>query len=240
MDLVRLSRKLCRDVERLTFASPVTHVYNPLRYARAPHESYLQRWGAGRKRVIFLGMNPGPYGMAQTGVPFGEIHHVREFLGIEGPVSRPVPEHPKRPIEGFACTRSEVSGKRLWSYFQSAYGDAETFFRECFVVNYCPLAFMEASGRNRTPDKLPEAERQALFALCDDALRRVVALLEPELVVGVGGFAERRALAALGGGGPRIGTILHPSPANPSANRGWAEAVALSLGKLGVFPGRAG
>ena len=35
------------------------------------------------KRVVFLGMNPGPFGMAQVGVPFGEVAAVRDWLRID-------------------------------------------------------------------------------------------------------------------------------------------------------------
>lgn len=234
MQLLRISRELSRDVDRLAFSSPVTHVYNPLSYAREPHEAYLERWGKGPKRVVFLGMNPGPWGMAQTGVPFGEVALVREFLRIEARVARPKHEHPKRPIQGFSCTRSEVSGARLWGFFRDTFHTPEAFFQDFFVANYCPASFMEESGKNRTPDKLPEDERAPLFAACDRALQRLVAELSPELVIGVGGFAEKRAKLSLGTAGPKVACILHPSPASPKANRGWAAAVRQELQELGV------
>ena len=229
-----VSRTLRRRVDGLSFGKPVTHVYNPLAYAHVAHEQYLERWGNGKKRVVLLGMNPGPFGMAQTGVPFGEVSLVREWLGISARVDRPKLEHPKRPVEGFACRRSEVSGARLWGFARDRFGTPERFFREHFVANYCPLAFMEASGKNRTPDKLPEAERGPLFAACDAALAGLVEILQPELVIGVGAFAEKRARAALAGSSIRVATILHPSPASPLANRGWAEKVAAQLEALGV------
>src|SRR6185295_18463722 len=141
-------------VEGLKFSLPVTHVYNPLVYAWRAHEAYLRNYGGKRKRVIFLGMNPGPFGMAQTGVPFGEINAVRDWLKIGARIDRPPREHPKRMIEGFACRRSEVSGLRLWGLFAKQFGRADGFFAGHFVANYCPLSFLEASGRNRTPDKL--------------------------------------------------------------------------------------
>lgn len=218
----------------MTFAPPVTHVYNPLSYARASHELYLERYGKGPKRVLLLGMNPGPFGMAQTGVPFGEVSLVRDWLGIEAVVKKPRLEHEKRPVNGFACTRSEVSGARLWGFFRERFGKPERFFRELFVVNYCPLAFMEVSGKNRTPDKLSADERDSLYAACNAALSATVELLEPELVVGVGLFAEKRARDALGKFELRFGSILHPSPASPKANRGWGQAVAAELEALGV------
>ncbi len=224
-ELVTISRKLSRDVDALSFELPVAHVLNPLDYARAPQEAYLCRYGEGRKRVILLGMNPGPFGMAQTGVPFGDVSMVREFLGIEEPVRRhPKGEHPKRKVLGFECTRSEVSGTRLWGWVRDRFGTADAFFAEHFVMNYCPLVFLEEGGRNRTPDKLKVAERRALYEVCDRAFRRSVEVLAPELIIGVGRFAQTRAREALDGLDVEISWVLHPSPASPAANRGWAEA----------------
>ncbi|HYP87340.1 MAG TPA: uracil-DNA glycosylase family protein [Polyangiaceae bacterium] len=241
MSLVSISRELARNVDKLKFAPPVHYVYNPLVYAKQPHEAYLNQWGEGKKRALLLGMNPGPFGMAQTGVPFGDIGMVRDFLAVSGGVSRPPLEHPKRPVEGFACPRSEVSGKRLWGFARERFGEPERFFQHFFVANYCPLAFMEESGANRTPDKLPKAEQQALFAACDRALARTVELLEPDFVIGVGAFATARAKSALSDFGGTIATISHPSPASPKANRGWAELVEKELTALGLselFPAK--
>lgn len=230
--LVRISRDLRRDLDRLTFHEPVAWVYDPLSYARRSHELFLERYGAGPKAMIFLGMNPGPFGMAQTGVPFGEVSMVRDYLGIEAPVDR-VEAHPKRPIEGFACTRSEVSGARFWGWVRSRHPDPRTFFATRFVVNYCPLAFVEESGRNLTPDKLAAEEREPVFEACDRALVRIVDHLAPRWIVGVGGFAKGRAESALAGRGSlRFGSILHPSPASPLANRGWAERAEAELRAL--------
>jgi len=172
--------------------------------------------------------------MAQTGVPFGDVAMVRDFLGIETAVGRPALQHPKRTIDGFDCTRSEISGTRLWGWIRDRFGTADVFFRDFFVVNYCPLVFMEDSGRNRTPDKLPPRERVPLFAACDAALQEIVGLLRPEVVVGVGGFAERRAREALPAFGGRIGGMLHPSPASPLANHDWAGQADAALRALGL------
>jgi single-strand selective monofunctional uracil DNA glycosylase len=172
--------------------------------------------------------------MAQTGVPFGEVAAVRDWLGIEAPVGRPRREHPKRPVEGFACARSEVSGARLWGWARERFGTPECFFERFLVLNYCPLLFLEASGRNLTPDRLRAAEREALQARCDAALAEAVRLLRPRRVVGVGRFAEGRARAALAGAPLAIGAIPHPSPASPAANRGWAAQAERALHLLGV------
>lgn len=235
--LIARTLALREALDGMAFADPVAAVYQPLHYAWAPHEAYLRRFGEGTGRVVFLGMNPGPFGMAQTGVPFGEIAAVRDWMGIEAEVGKPADEHPKRPVLGFEHPRSEVSGRRLWGWAAERWGSAESFFADAFVVNYCPLVFLEGSGRNRVPEKLPKTEREGLFAACDEALREVVAVLAPRHVVGVGAFARRCAQRVLGDAVP-IGQVLHPSPASPKANRGWAPQADAELRALGLFEGR--
>ena len=234
MTLTKISRWLCKKLRPLTFAAPVAYVYNPLEYAQKPHEAYLSRYGQGEKEIVFLGMNPGPWGMAQNGVPFGHIGLVRDFLGIDEPVKKPKAEHPKRQILGFDCPRSEVSGARFWGWAQENYGNADTFFSRFYVANYCPLCFLEDSGRNRIPEKLPAAEREPLFEYCDEALRRTIELLQAKFVVGIGAFAEKRAKIALAGIDVQIGRVLHPSPASPKANKGWAKFAEEELRQMGI------
>jgi single-strand selective monofunctional uracil DNA glycosylase len=176
-------------------------------------------------------MNPGPFGMAQTGVPFGDVSMVRDWLKLEEPIGRPKREHPKRPISGFACARSEVSGTRLWGWAKDRFATPARFFERFFVANYCPLVFMEESSRNFTPDKLPAAEKAALFEACDEALAKIVAVLRPRYVIGVGAFAMGRAREALPNFEGTIGVILHPSP---KANRGWAKLAESELRAYGV------
>jgi single-strand selective monofunctional uracil DNA glycosylase len=234
--LIAAARRLSAQVDRLKFQPPVTHVYNPLTYAWKAHAAYLRRFGNGRKRVVFLGMNPGPFGMVQTGMPFGEIAAVRDWLGIRTRIEKPRSEHPKRPVLGFDCPRSEVSGRRLWKLFAERFGSPDQFFAGHFVANYCPLAFCEAGGRNQTPDKLSRAERDRLFAVCDSHLRRVLEILQPEWLVGIGGFAAERGRLVCEDTKIRVGQILHPSPASPKANRhDWTKTAARELVQLGVW-----
>jgi len=234
--LIDSAARLRKAVGKLKFASPVAYVYNPLDYAWPAHEAYLRTYGNCCKRIVFFGMNPGPFGMVQTGVPFGEIAAVRDWLKIQAKIGKPAIECPKRPIEGFECKRSEVSGFRLWGLFARRYPNAADFFAEHFVANYCPLAFMEEGGRNLTPDKLPADVRAKLLASCDEHLRTFIETLQPEWVIGVGGFAAERAKEALAANTTlKIGQIPHPSPANPAANRNWAEAAEAQLKQLGVW-----
>jgi single-strand selective monofunctional uracil DNA glycosylase len=225
-------------VGRMEFPSPVEYVYNPLEYAWQAHQAYLDQYARGPKRVLFLGMNPGPWGMAQTGVPFGEVAAVRDWLGIETKVSRPAREHPKRPIQGFECVRSEVSGRRVWGLFAARFGTADVFFREHFVANYCPLVFMDSGGRNLTPDKLAASQARALEQSCDEHLASTLNVLKPQVLVGIGQYAEeclRRVAGREFGRAAQIVRILHPSPASPAANRGWATAVEKVLVETGVW-----
>jgi len=236
IQLIEADRAMSAQADKLRFAPPVTHVYNPLAYAWSAHEQYLRRFGAAGKEVVFLGINPGPFGMAQTGIPFGEVAAVRDWLKIDAPTGRPARQHPRRPVRGLACPRSEVSGRRLWGCFAERFGPPENFFARHFVVNYCPLAFMEGEGgKNRTPDKLPAAEAEPLFRICDAHLRKILEILRPRWIIGVGNFAEERARLVANGPGIRVGKILHPAPANPQANKGWSRQAAAQLQTLGVW-----
>jgi single-strand selective monofunctional uracil DNA glycosylase len=240
--LLDAARTMSRALAKLEFPPPVAHVYDPHRYAWAPYEIYVKRYGTGRKRVLLLGMNPGPFGMMQTGVPFGEVAAVRDWMGIRAPVDKPKREHPKRPIEGFDCKRSEVSGRRLWGWAAEHFGTAAAFFADWFVLNYCPLVLLERSGRNFTPDRLPAALLDSVHRICDRHLAAAFATLSPQFAIGVGGFAHRRIRAVLASDlvdgalarSIRAGHILHPSPASPAANRGWGQAVDRQLAHLGV------
>ncbi len=230
--------ELRTELAAAVFPSPADFVYRPLDYAWGRHEAYLRRHAAaGRREILFLGMNPGPFGMAQTGVPFGEVAAVRDWLGLEGPVGRPEVEHPGKRVDGFACGRSEVSGRRLWGFFRDKFGTAEAFFARHLVHNHCPLLFLEATklGRNVVPEELPADAMRPVNAACDRLLRRMVEALEVRTVVGVGGYAEERAREALQGMSVRFGRIPHPSPANPVANRGWSQAAESALKGQGVW-----
>jgi single-strand selective monofunctional uracil DNA glycosylase len=234
LNLTDITDRLIRDLDSFVFAPPVTHVYNPLVYARRPYEQYLATYGRSPVEVVLVGMNPGPWGMAQTGIPFGEVAAVKQWMGIEASIEKPPLENPKRPITGFDCTRSEVSGRRLWGWAQETFGKPEAFFARFFVINYCPLLFVEAEGRNRTPDKLPMAERTPLLAVCDRALHDTLAVLSPRFAIGIGAFAARRVKTVAQNMDITTGQITHPSPANPRANRGWAAFIKEEFRQMGI------
>lgn len=234
MNLIEIARKLRLELRSLDIDSAVAAYYNPLEYAWPVHAEYLRRFGAGKHEILLLGMNPGPWGMVQTGVPFGDVEMVRDWLGIEGEIGPVAAVHPKRPVEGFLCRRRETSGRRLWGWARDTFGTPEKFFARFMVVNYCPLCFFDREGRNRTPDKLPAAESAPLFRACDRALLRTVRRTEARYVIGVGRFAERRAAAVLEGKDVIVGCVTHPSGANPEANRGWGARMTAALEIMGI------
>ncbi|XP_066472098.1 single-strand selective monofunctional uracil DNA glycosylase isoform X2 [Tiliqua scincoides] len=197
---LHIEREQILRLKDLTFFEPVQHVYNPLDYAWEPHQDYVHKYCRSHKKVLFLGMNPGPFGMAQTGVPFGAVQLVRDWLQVCGQVSRPANEHPKRPIRGLECPQTE-------------------------------------SGRNLTPADLPVAQRERLLQICDDALCEAVKLLGVATVIGVGRFAEQRARKALLAAGipVQVEGVMHPSPRNPQANKGWDAIIRAKLEELGVM-----
>lgn len=225
--MLRATRRLAREAGNLSWHTP-SHVYNPLLYAWTAHREYLQRYGGARGRVLLLGMNPGPWGMTQTGVPFGDVLMVREWFHIESPLGKSLPEqHPKYPILGMVCHRNEGSGSRLWRWAQQRIGTPDDFFARFFVWNYCPLLFI-AKNRNLTPEHLSRAEADALATICDRALHSVVRALEPSAIVGIGRYAERRATELLGVDAD-VRYLPHPSPANPNANKRWPELAEEAL-----------
>lgn len=231
-DLVGVMERLKSRVKRLRFGEPVAYVYNPLEYAWPVARAYFERYGRGPKEVLFLGMNPGPFGMGQTGIPFGEVAAVRDYLQLSGEIASPRRFHVKRPVLGFECPRSEVSGQRLWGAFAKRHPAPEDFFARAFVLNYCPLLFLGESGANLTPDKVAKEERTKLEAICDKALAEAIAVLQPKHIVGVGMYAAKRA--SLVTGRDDVITMPHPSPASPLANKGWEKAAREALVKAGL------
>ena len=231
--------KLSSKVEELKFSSPVEAVYNPLNYARSGFEEYINKFFHDNFKIIFLGMNPGPFGMAQTGVPFGEVEAVKNWLGLKN-ISIKIPEklHPSYPVVGLDCKRSEVSGKRLWGLFKERFKTPENFFKEHLVLNYCPLLFIASGskgGRNLTPDKLKINERKELFKICNECFRAVIEILNPEYIVGIGNFAALRAEESTEGLNVKIFKILHPSPASPLSAKDWPGKVTKQLVDYGIW-----
>ena len=74
--LIEIEQRLCTDLLKIDY-SPcgVQYVYNPLDYASETHSDFVLKYGNGLKKILFLGMNPGPFGMAQNGVSIVYVIH---------------------------------------------------------------------------------------------------------------------------------------------------------------------
>ena len=171
--------------------------------------------------------------MAQTGVPLARL-----ILPVIGWAWNLVLGSPRLSIPSAWFRVLNVRAVRScvldYGGGQERFGSADSFFETFMVVNYCPLVFMEASGKNRTPDKLPAAEIQPVNEACDWALLEMAKYYKPERVIGVGAYAEKKAATVLSELNISIGRILHPSPASPIANRGWAPAAEKQLSQMGI------
>ncbi len=226
-----LSAQCDKAIPALETTSLVAHATNPLDYAWVHHAQFIEQWGGRGATTLLLGMNPGPWGMAQTGVPFGATEVAQRFLKIDAAdLNTPANAHPKRPVVGMALQRQEVSGTRLWNLMESMYGSPEATFEHLFVVNHCPLLLLGERGQNITPDKVPKAIIEPVLNACDEHLKAVVDIMGIERIVGVGKYAEQRAKLAFDAGKDGLGTTAsgrrisittcwHPSPASPLANR---------------------
>lgn len=229
-----ISKRLAEQVSTLRFHAPVEYVYNPLVYAWEPHFRYLRRYGRGPREVLVVGMNPGPFGMAQTGVPFGDIPLVRDWLGIEGKVEKPPREHPRSPVKGFSHHRREESGKRFWGWAQARYKTPERFFERFFVHNYCPLCFLAAGGQNVSVSELRAVDKHTVFPICDEALRQFADCFKPRYIVGIGRFSEKRIHEALPDFRGTAGYLPHPSRRNPRTGADYGAAADKALRELGI------
>ena len=183
-----------------------------------------------------VGMNPGP---VRDGADGRAVRRRRRWCATSSASrgrsgSRRV-EHPRRPIAGFDCHRSEVSGTRFWGWARDRFGTAERFFERVYVANWCPLVFMEESGRNvrRTSCPPPSARRSS--SVCNEALARVAETLarrssSASAASPSSGRARRSATSV------RIGRILHPSPASPAANNDWPASSTRSFARSASSP----
>ncbi len=223
MGVIESALKLSQSCDSLSKSilktKNIAYVTNPLNYVWEYHESYLSQYSGLGATTLLLGMNPGPYGMAQCGVPFGATHIARDFLNITGEFTQPIGRHPKRPIEGLNLERQEISGKRMWGLLKEIWITPEEIHKNVFLVNHCPLLLLGDSGRNITPDKISGLTAKKLLKACDEHLREIVLELGITRVIGIGKYAEKRALLALKDLDVEITTCWHPSPASPLANR---------------------
>ena len=284
MDLIKTTRILADDLHALRRPAGVSHVYNPLRYMWPAHERFLSRHyvtdrasapdgrldfyepaGATRpRRYLILGMNPGPHGMVQTGLPFGDVVNAAAMLGYRTGDQVPAPDlagvelHPSRPVIGLSATRREASGERLWGGLAAIFGGLEQTLAACFAANYCPLAYFadDAQGTNVTPEDFgkktikgePNPRHDPGYAaeldkVCLPYLVRVARAMRVEVILAVGRYAEAKAniIAALQPDDsrparPKVVYLTHPSPLATRSAGEWATMARHALENAGALP----
>ncbi|KAH8271369.1 hypothetical protein KR018_007666 [Drosophila ironensis] len=220
----QIEEDLNKALEELEPASNIACIYNPLVYASRLHGDYLRRYLSGPKKLVLVGMNPGPNGMGQTGIPFGNVRTVKVMMQLSGTVDKPAVEHPKRPVVGLDCHIEEPSGVRLWELFLRLSGNMDTFSQQCFVHNFCPLAFFDEAGRNLTPSELKGTYKTRIRDLCLEALEQQLALLKPTIVVAVGEYVHSvlKRSDYCKSDSISVLRLAHPSPRSVN-NTNWPE-----------------
>ncbi|MFB6344166.1 MAG: uracil-DNA glycosylase family protein [bacterium] len=217
---VSVTEDLNERIKGLTFEEKVEWYYNPLDYAFEVHKAYLKSFGNDTKTGFFLGMNPGPWGMAQTGIPFTDPHIARDWMGLpERPIGTPPNEREDRPVDGWSSDRKEASGQKLHGYFRNIFGSLDAFFETNIVMNYCPLVMFSEEATNLTPEDLLKDDRQALFDICDPYLGDLIEFYDPDVFVGIGRFGQRRLMELTERTEEEVAYLPHPSPASPIATR---------------------
>jgi len=241
-DSIKRTSELRESADHVQIKEKLSWSYNPLEYAWPVHREYLRRFGGESNRVVFLGMNPGPWGMGQTGVPFGDPYIVRDWMkmGDDFEIEQPDNMTEDRPVLGFQSDKKEGSGQRLFSYIRDQFGDLEKFFDNNFILNYCPLLMFTEEGNNLTPSDLLKDDRQRVYEVCDPYIWDMIGFYDPEVLVGIGKFATERLKDVFDGGDREIVRIPHPSPASPIATRDggqyWIDLVTDRLRKVDVVP----
>ncbi|KAH8374826.1 hypothetical protein KR200_006973 [Drosophila serrata] len=228
--------KLNETLDELDPPSGIQCMYNPIVYASQLHCDYLRRYLNGAKKLVFIGMNPGPNGMAQTGIPFGNVRTVKVLMQLSGSVEKPPNEHPKRPVVGLDCRIEEPSGVRLWELFLRLAGNMETFAQQCFVHNFCPLAFFDEAGKNLTPGELKGTYKQQLRDRCLDTLEEQLHLLQPQVVVAVGEYVHTALKRSkfCKSDSVIVLRLPHPSPRSVN-NNNWPEKAQAFLEDNGLI-----
>lgn len=218
---------LNNELNELQFPKNITHIYNPIVYALNLHCQYIKKFLNGKKKVMLIGMNPGPNGMVQNGVPFGNTNTVKNLMKIQGQVDQPPSLNPKRPVTGLSCTTEEPSGVRIWNLLQKLAGSLEVFGEQCFLHNFCPLAFFDEQGKNITPSELKGKIKSTLRDICLKYLEKEIQLIQPEIIIAIGSYVGD-SLRKLSKQSIYVRTnikilqLAHPSPRSLN-NNNWPE-----------------
>lgn len=240
--VLKITTRLRDRASKICFEHKVGWYYNPLDYAWPVHRAYKESLCNPSGRALLVGMNPGPWGMGQTGVPFGDPQIVGDWMGLgkDFVIKKPASERDSRPVNGFDSERREGSGQRLYGFLKECFGNLKNFFEANFVISYCPLLMFTPEAKNLTPPNLLKKEKKKIYSICDPYLKDMINIYSPEVLVGIGKFATERLREVSPSDGDDIFRIPHPSPANPEATRNggsyWRSRVKKVLTEANLIP----
>ncbi|XP_073819638.1 uncharacterized protein isoform X2 [Musca autumnalis] len=167
-------------------------IYNPLDYDAAKiHKDYLKRYLKGPKRVLFVTMNPASHGELQTGIPFGHMPTIREYMKLKSTIiDSPVP-HPSEDEEQERENNSIYFWQMIREIFYSQNFFLSKFFQQRFVHSFCPLAFIDGEKQFVTLENLPDKTyRKEVTKACVHILEKQLKLLQPDMVIVMGGYVH--------------------------------------------------
>jgi single-strand selective monofunctional uracil DNA glycosylase len=216
-------------------------VLDPSRYGERWHAPFRRLYPPRARPLLVFGLNPGPYGMAQTGIPFTDLKRLAQGLPrLAAELARSgerlsLPGLAPSSLQPFLTRTFESSSVRVHRFLRLAHGSAERAFREVVFVNPCPLLFIDrALGENRTPADLPRALRAGV----DEARVEVVSVAVARLRARGAIVLGRDAAAALSVplrarlGERAVVEWEHPARAVPDI---WARGLLAALRRRGLL-----
>ena len=132
-------------------------VWNPGSYGAPWHRVFREIYPLRERPILMFGLNPGPYGMGQTGIPFTDVRRLRQCLPKMALTLRERGREPRVPglaprsLRRFFTREFESSAVRVYRFLELGWGSAEKGWRSVGVANSCPLLFLDPEGRNQTP-----------------------------------------------------------------------------------------
>jgi len=217
-------------------------VWNPALYALDIYQEYLTKFPPEPGAILALGLNPGPYGMAQTGIPFTDCRTASGALGMEMTIPGKAPDDlisRLKKANGKWRGTYERSSLGMYRFLILAWGDIKTAYRNWFVGNPCPLLFLDPERWNVTPadprlrrmKEVGELRQRAVIGFSEILNPRGIVCFGKDVAKAVGEVAIRQV------GPDRVVFYEHPARAVPEK---WAAGLLQELTQRQLLTGKPG